>query len=607
MGKHTRKRLRKDRPAHERAIPLGTAIPSDDEVNKDDEERRLESLLFGKPSVARRERTTMCEEEDSESENDVEVNAAELEGLLDSDLFFVDDGAASKFQHAKDDVFDVNSPVSEEPSHASKNVNDSDDAQSEASNDADKPGAEALPTTPALPASRPPNPKLKSRKAPAWTDPDDASLEVSLASSARLRKLRDAPEEDAINGREYERRLRRQFVKMNPTPEWATAAARRKRRRTDGSADGDDDVGGLDLDTLVTSSGGILGHRRRTRLDPGVLAIERLRDANQAAQAEGEVNAIQFHPSPQVSMLLIASSDRRIRLFNIDGHTNPRLQTLHIPALPVTNAQFHPSGSSILLTGHCPFYYTYDLQSGATTRSPRGLWGTTFTNGNNNADLSMETCAFNSGGDVLAVAGRRGYVHLVDWRTGGGQAVGSVKANTGVRALWWLPNGRELMTLGEDAEAYLWDIGTRRCVHRWKDDGGFGSRVLVGDHSGNYVAIGSKSGIVNVYDSETSTSWRKSDRPKPLKAIGNLTTSISVARFNQDSQLLAIASKAQKDQLRLIHMPSLTAFSNWPTSSTPLGHVTSVDFSSGSEYVAIGNTRGRVLLYHLKDYDAHGG
>jgi len=237
------------------------------------------------------------------------------------------------------------------------------------------------------------------------------------------------------------------------------------------------------------------------------------------------------------------------------------------------------------------------------------LWGTTFANGdsnNNNVDLSMDVCAFNAGGEVLAVAGRRGYVHLVDWRTGAGQVVGTVKANTGVRALWWLPNGRELMTLGEDAEAYLWDIGTRRCVHRWKDDGGFGSRVLTGDRSGKYVAVGSKSGIVNVYGSDAS-SWRNSDRPKPLKAIGNLTTSISVMRFNHDSQLLAIASKTQKDQMRLIHIPSLTAFSNWPTSSTPLGHVSSVDFSAGGEYVAIGNTRGRVLLYHLKDYDAHGG
>jgi U3 small nucleolar RNA-associated protein 18 len=103
----------------------------------------------------------------------------------------------------------------------------------------------------------------------------------------------------------------------------------------------------------------------------------------------------------------------------------------------------------------------------------------------------MHVCAFNPGsGDVLAVAGRHGYVHLVDWRSGAGQVVGSVKANAGVRALWWLPNGRELMSLGEDAEAYLWDVGTRRCVHRWKDDGGFGSRVLEGDRSGSYVAVG---------------------------------------------------------------------------------------------------------------------
>lgn len=61
-------------------------------------------------------------------------------------------------------------------------------------------------------------------------------------------------------------------------------------------------------------------------------------------------------------------------------------------------------------------------------------------------------------------------------------------------------------------------------------------------------------------------------------------------------------------EIRLqVHLPSLTAFGNWPTSSTPLGHVTAVDFSARSEYVAIGNTRGKVLLYHLKDFGAGGG
>ena len=64
--------------------------------------------------------------------------------------------------------------------------------------------------------------------------------------------------------------------------------------------------------------------------------------------------------------------------------------------------------------------------------------------------------------------------------------------------------------------------------------------------------ISSNSGIVNVYGSNASSSWSNSDRPKPLKAIGNLTTSISAVRFNHDSQLLAIASKTQKDQMRLV-------------------------------------------------------
>ena len=192
-----------------------------------------------------------------------------------------------------------------------------DEGQSEdpSIHDGSPDGSEAQNTHPSAPY----NPK--SRKTPAWTDPDDSTLEVSLASSARLRKLRDAPEEDAVKGPEYERRLRRQFVKMNPTPEWATAA-RRKRRRKESEVDAEADVNAAnvltqDLDGLLTSSGGILGRKPRTRLDPGVLAIERLRDANQAAPAEGEITASKFHPSPQVSMLLVASSDRRIRLFNV--------------------------------------------------------------------------------------------------------------------------------------------------------------------------------------------------------------------------------------------------------------------------------------------------
>ena len=108
-------------------------------------------------------------------------------------------------------------------------------------------------------------------------------------------------------------------------------------------------------------------------------------------------------------------------------------------------------------------------------------------------DGSMETCAFDPSGEVLAVAGRRGYVHLVDWRSGTGQVVGSVKMNSGVKGLWWT-TGREgnseLMSLGEDSEVYVWDVGERRCVKKWKDDGGYGSQIIGGDRSGQYLGIG---------------------------------------------------------------------------------------------------------------------
>ena len=79
----------------------------------------------------------------------------------------------------------------------------------------------------------------------------------------------------------------------------------------------------------------------------------------------------------------------------------------------------------------------------------------------------------------------------------------------------------------------------------------------------------------------------------------NLTTHVDTMRYNHSSEILALASKSKKDSLKLVHLPTMAIFSNWPTSGTPLGHVSAVDFSRNSEYVAVGNHKGRVLLYSL--------
>jgi U3 small nucleolar RNA-associated protein 18 len=67
--------------------------------------------------------------------------------------------------------------------------------------------------------------------------------------------------------------------------------------------------------------------------------------------------------------------------------------------------------------------------------------------------------------------------------------------------------------------------------------------------------------------------------------------------------MLAIASRMKKDSLRLLHMASRTVFSNWPTTRTPLQFVHSIDFSPHCGYMAIGNAKGRALLYRLHHYE----
>jgi U3 small nucleolar RNA-associated protein 18 len=66
---------------------------------------------------------------------------------------------------------------------------------------------------------------------PAWEDSDDNQLTISLAGDSRLRKLRNTETEDLISGREYIRRLRRQFLQLHPTPAWADPGQNSQHRK----------------------------------------------------------------------------------------------------------------------------------------------------------------------------------------------------------------------------------------------------------------------------------------------------------------------------------------------------------------------------------------
>ena len=200
----------------------------------------------------------------------------------------------------------------------------------------------------------------------------------------------------------------------------------------------------------------------------------------------------------------------------------------------------------MLFSGPRPFFYTYDLQKGASTMHRRGLWGSgdifddsavvsvgrrkrtgekgggASNRGNITSSTFTHTAFSPCTGSLLAVAGRGGVVHLVDWKSGAGQVVGSLTCTSGgggggggIQGLWWVPGGggkdaalgdrngggggisddeKHLAVLTGEAEVYIWDVGQRRCVKRWKDEGGYrgAGRVLAGSGGvgSGWMAIG---------------------------------------------------------------------------------------------------------------------
>ncbi|WFD29688.1 U3 snoRNP protein [Malassezia sp. CBS 17886] len=500
-------------------------------------------------------------------------------------------------------------------------------------------------------------PVSTSRTGAVWTDDDDARITVPLAGpdarapdgsrrgTKRLRKLRAHAGESVVSGTEYQLRLRKQFERVHPRPAWAAA-----------SRAADDDVvrsGDAErLRDLLASSDGLLSgaqsrSRRAVRLPAERLDVERLRDANEAQGRVAEpaaIESVQFHPSARTNVLLTASRDRRVRMFLVNGTDNPLLETLHVPDLPVKTAQFSASGTSVLIAGPRPYLYAYDIRSGKTLCSTpwRGAGRIVSSSAGAEADagaerdLSFVRFQPDPASRLVAVGGRRGQVHLLDWGAGaagqiGGQRIGELRMNAPLAGMAWASPGtgaeQRLLTLSTEGRVHVWDMRSRSCPITAYDTGLFGARGLETTPSSAAVppfwCIGSSSGIVNAYggtDTEASGDASQSTllsdllqtpssapvtddvRLVPRRSLGNLTTATTTLRFNHDAQLLAIASRNKKDALRMVHLPSLHVYPNWPTAGTPLGHVVSLDFSPESQYMAIGNSRGRVLLYSLRSY-----
>ncbi|KAG1327971.1 U3 small nucleolar RNA-associated protein 18 [Cocos nucifera] len=428
----------------------------------------------------------------------------------------------------------------------------------------------------------------EEEKKPAWVDDEEERTEVDIVKVGRLRKLRKEADERVISGADYVARLRAQHAKLNPGTEWARTD--RKNARVGASDDESDDESGVTVahgyedvegDDILRSNDELVV-KGRDKLLPRLLEYSRLMNANSEEPSNGPINSVQFHRNGQ--LLLTAGLDRRLRFFQVDGKHNTKIQSIFIEDCPIYKASFLPDGSEVIISGRRKFFYSFDLVKAAVNKIGP-LMG--------REEKSLEVFEVSPDSSTIAFIGNEGYILLMSSRTK--ELIGTVKMNGSARSLAFADGGQQLLSSGGDGQVYHWDLRTRRCIHKAVDEGCIMGSALCVSPDSSLFAAGSSSGIVNVYKREEFLGGKR----KPLKSIENLTTMVDFMKFNHDAQILAITSRMMKNGLKLIHVPSFTAFSNCPPPRFSLHYPRALDFSPHGGFMAMGNAGGKVRVLFM--------
>ncbi|KAJ8561137.1 hypothetical protein K7X08_027327 [Anisodus acutangulus] len=426
----------------------------------------------------------------------------------------------------------------------------------------------------------------KEERKPVWVDDEEEKTSIKIASVNRLRKLRKEEGEDVISGSTYVERLRAQHAKLNPGTEWAQIDSQGRSYSSD-DEDSDDEGKHTEVKLVddILQSNEDLVVKSRTKLSPGLLEYSRLVDANAVDPSNAPINSVEFHRNSQ--LLLVGGLDKKLRFFQIDGKRNTKIQSIFLEDFPIKKASFLPNGSQVIISGRRKFFHVLDLVK-ASVDKVGPLVG--------REEKSLESFEVSPDSDTIAFLGNEGYILLVSSKTK--ELIGTLKMNGTVRSVAFTDDGRQLLSSGGDGQIYHWDLRTRTCIHKGVDEGSINGTSLCASPNGSLFASGSDSGIVNIYNRQEFLGGKR----KPIKAIENLTTKVDFMKFNHDAQILAVSSSMKKNSSKLIHIPSFTVFSNWPSANRAVHYPRCLDFSPHGGFMATGNAEGKVLLYKLHHY-----
>lgn len=509
-------------------------------MSKSKEEIELEKAVFGD------EETFFDEIERFGSEEDERVSESESE---DSELFFVDKDAAES---------------------------DSDAMST------DEEGSEDTEDTETY----------------VWNDEDE--YKVDLTASNRLKKLRNSQAENTITSKEFETRLRTQFLKLYKPPKWTQVSSLAAENENDSenylSDDDDEEIKANPLkDLLAKTSAYTLKPEQLSLLPTSDIDIQKLADVTKHTKSRAVVQSVCFHPVQP--LVLTCGYDKTLRIYHIDGQHNKVVSSLYIQSSnstksPFTEARFHSDNKRVIAGLKRPYFFTWDLETGVVEKTNR-----LFNEEARKNQPTFERFVISASGQYIAFRGVNGYVNILNAYSMHFLTSAIIGDGEVADMSWKYDN---LVIASKHGHVYEFNVAENRFMQHWHDPALVNVTSVA--ESSRWIALGTQSGVVSVYRRPATETENSVSKINASATIENLVTSVNTLEFSPDAQVLLVASSVLRDALRLVHVPSFSVFKNWPTSSTPLGHVSCAAFSPRTRYIAAGNEGGNVRLWSLNHY-----